>query len=762
MNGMDRRRFTLALAGGLAGLPSHARALPAPAAPEAGGGGASPALAGSLTDVAGLRVGHFTDRRRPTGCTVVLAEKGAVCGVDVRGGAPGTRETDLLGPREHRPGGARDRAVRRLRVRPRRGHGRRALPRGEGRRLPGRRREGADRPGRDPVRPRVGDWKIRPDAAAGYEAARVATAGRWREGSIGAGAGATVGKLFGPAGAMKGGLGTASVRLPGRRVVAALVAVNALRRRRRPGHGRVLAGARTADGKDLRGAPRTRCSPARRPGGRSPARTRRIGVVATNVALTKAEATKVAQMAHDGLARAIRPVHTPWDGDTLFALSTGAVTTDQATRCVVGVAGRRGGGARGRACGHDRHRAAGPSVRLRARRALTPGVDARCGRVPRDRSSAVRKCLWKSCGKRPPACARCRKRPVGSPRCEIRPRVDILWNARADRGKWPIPEGHEGAAGRLSRRRPPARAVAAWMAAFLVGAGRRAAALAGVCGVVAGLAAASRCSHGCGGTRGSVRRGLGPAAGAGPKRSPSPRSRPSRCASSAGSRSSATGERADARCPTTTATCRCTGPTSRTSPAGARLLAREPDLHRRAAALPARRRPADARSSCSSARACRWLLARAGPRRRGAHGAGPAALGRGARGRRASCSRAVSRASSVLWTGHARTTTSRAVEWKNLFLALFVPQRGFLLALPAGLLLLWSWRRRLLRGEPGLAGLGRGRCCGARCRSSTCTRSCSCRCCSRPGRVGGGRVARRRCAGGSRWRSRRPRGRPGR
>jgi L-aminopeptidase/D-esterase-like protein len=174
----------------------------------------------------------------------------------------------------------------------------------------------------------IGDWTIRPDAKAGYEAARAATTGPAAEGSVGAGAGATVGKLFGPSLAMKGGIGTASVRPPDGVVVAALVAVNALGDVVDPATGRVLAGVRTPDGTGLRGA--TDALLAGAPPGRPlQGQNTTIGVVATNVALTKTEAAKVAQMAHDGLARAIRPVHSPWDGDTLFALSTEAKTIEQ-------------------------------------------------------------------------------------------------------------------------------------------------------------------------------------------------------------------------------------------------------------------------------------------------------------------------------------------------------------------------------------------------------------------------------------------------
>jgi len=327
MSGMDRRSFSAALAAGAAAAWST------PTRAGEGGSGAGDfdpaAPAGGLTDVAGLRVGHFTDSRRPTGCTVVLAEAGAVCGVDVRGGAPGTRETDLLDPvnsvqQVHGvvlSGGSAfglDAATGVMRYLEEKGVG---FPVSVG---------------KVPIVPAailydlgIGDWTIRPDARAGYEAARAASAGAVAEGSVGAGAGATVGKLFGASRAMKGGIGTASVRLPSGAVVAALVAVNANGEVLDPATGRVVAGVRTEDGRGLSGAMNALLAGVR-PGPPLRAENTSIGVVATNVVLTKAEATKVAQMAHDGLARSIRPVHTPWDGDTLFALSTGALTMDQA------------------------------------------------------------------------------------------------------------------------------------------------------------------------------------------------------------------------------------------------------------------------------------------------------------------------------------------------------------------------------------------------------------------------------------------------
>jgi L-aminopeptidase/D-esterase-like protein len=274
-----------------------------------------------LTAVPGLKVGHHTLDRRPTGCTVVLTEGGAVGGVDVRGGAPGTRETELLNPvntvsEVHGialSGGsafglaAADGVMKFLEEK------------GIGFRTSG---------GAVPIVPSailfdlgVGDASIRPGADCGYAAARAAGAGPVDEGNVGAGAGATVGKLLGSKRAMKGGLGSASIQLPGGLVVAALVAVNAVGNVTDPATGGFIAGARTDDGgsiADLRAW--LRKGPAA--GGR-PLENTTLGVVATNARLTKAQATRIAQMAHDGYARAIYPSHLTSDGDTIFALATG-------------------------------------------------------------------------------------------------------------------------------------------------------------------------------------------------------------------------------------------------------------------------------------------------------------------------------------------------------------------------------------------------------------------------------------------------------
>lgn len=275
-----------------------------------------------ITAVDGLELGHHTLEGRPTGCTVVLARNGAVGGVDVRGGAPGTRETDVLDPVKSMDtrvnaivlsGGSAfglDAASGVMRYLDERGIGYHL-----GSKV-------------IPIVPSAilydlgleGDRKIRPDADCGYQAAAAASKAPPEEGSVGAGAGATVGKL-GRGKPMKGGFGTASVTLESGLTVAAAVAVNAVGDIVDPATGQVVAGALDADGSTLLDARRFLREGAL-PGG-EPGTNTTIGVVATNATLTKAEATKVAQMAQDGLARTIYPSHTPNDGDTVFSLATG-------------------------------------------------------------------------------------------------------------------------------------------------------------------------------------------------------------------------------------------------------------------------------------------------------------------------------------------------------------------------------------------------------------------------------------------------------
>jgi len=276
----------------------------------------------SITDVDGLSIGHFTLRERPSGCTVVVGDAPFTAGVDVRGGAPGTRETDLLRP---------ENTVEQVDAIVLSGGSAFGLDAAGGvvRWLEEKGRGYATSAGRVPIVCSailfdlgLGDSKFRPDARAGYEAARSASPGPVAEGSVGAGAGATIGKMLGSGRAMRGGLGSWSLSHPGGLTVGALVAVNAAGDVRDPASGRLLAGARTADGngladtlQQLRSGPVTRSSPLRE--------NTVLGVVATNAALTKVQCCKVAQMAQDALARCIQPSHTPWDGDTVFALATG-------------------------------------------------------------------------------------------------------------------------------------------------------------------------------------------------------------------------------------------------------------------------------------------------------------------------------------------------------------------------------------------------------------------------------------------------------
>lgn len=286
----------------------------------------TPASSG-LTAVGGLKVGHFTLSERPTGCTVILAEQGAVAGVDVRGAAPGTRETDLLDPVNMVP------AVHAIVLA---GGSAFGLDAASGvMRWLEEHDIGFDvRVAKVPIVPAailfdlgVGDAKIRPTADCGYRAAAAATSGPVSEGDVGAGAGATVGKLLGAGRAMKGGIGTASVTLPDGLIVSALVAVNAVGDVIDPATGQVVAGARTEDGKGLADARKLLREGATRARARVGENTT-IGVVATNARLTKAQATKVAQMAHDGYARAIAPVHSMNDGDVIFSLATGTLAAD--------------------------------------------------------------------------------------------------------------------------------------------------------------------------------------------------------------------------------------------------------------------------------------------------------------------------------------------------------------------------------------------------------------------------------------------------
>jgi L-aminopeptidase/D-esterase-like protein len=291
----------------------------------------------AITDIPGIEVGQAQDDEALTGCTVILCRNGAVAGVDVRGSAPGTRETDLLNPinlvdKVHAvvlAGGSAfglDAAsgVMKYLAEQKIGYG-----------LGGT---------RVPIVPSailfdlgLGNSARHPDAEMGYTAVAAAQVGPVSEGNVGAGTGASVGKIFGMAGAMKSGLGTASIGIGGGVLVGAIVAVNVFGDVLDPATGQIIAGARPA-----------KLGPLKLGGSEPFADTLKvmqtlagrtilnlatggntvIAVVATNAKFNKAQATKMAQMAHDGLARTVRPAHTMLDGDTIFALATGHKKAD--------------------------------------------------------------------------------------------------------------------------------------------------------------------------------------------------------------------------------------------------------------------------------------------------------------------------------------------------------------------------------------------------------------------------------------------------
>ena len=280
-----------------------------------------------LTAVDGIKVGHHTLSERPTGCTVVLVDgEGAVGGVSQRGGAPGTRETDLLDPVN---------MVDKVNAISLAGGSAFGLDAASGVvKYLDERKIGwnVGTAGVVPIVPSAilidlwfgGDPKIRPTADCGYRAAMAATSDRVQEGNVGAGAGATIGKMGGRERSMKGGLGSASITLPSGLTVGAIVAVNAVGDVIDPDTGRVVAGMRSADGKSLvdvrkliREGAFTRAAAPRAGENTS------LAVVATNAKLSKAEIARAAIMADDGLARAIAPSHTVGDGDTVFSLATG-------------------------------------------------------------------------------------------------------------------------------------------------------------------------------------------------------------------------------------------------------------------------------------------------------------------------------------------------------------------------------------------------------------------------------------------------------
>jgi L-aminopeptidase/D-esterase-like protein len=279
----------------------------------------------AITDVQGIKVGHYTDKKAATGCTVILCERGAVAGVDVSGSSPGTRETDLL-----RPGNS----VERVQAIVLGGGSAFGLDAATGvmKFLEERGFGYETSAGKVPIVPaaiifdlNVGDSRIRPGANEGYQACLAAADGRVAEGCVGAGTGATVGKILGVQRAVKSGLGTASERIARDVAVAALVVVNAVGDVIEPGTGNLLAGPRRPDGRGFlstselwKGGFKEEVPPSNTV----------IGVVATDAKLGKTEANKLARVAQVGVARTIDPCHTMYDGDVLFTLSLGEREAD--------------------------------------------------------------------------------------------------------------------------------------------------------------------------------------------------------------------------------------------------------------------------------------------------------------------------------------------------------------------------------------------------------------------------------------------------
>lgn len=297
-------------------------------------------LKNSITDVPGIEVGHAQKNEALTGCTVILCREGAVAGVDVRGGAPGTRETDLLDPIN---------LVEKVHAVMLAGGSAFGLDAASGamRYLEEHKIGFNTGAARVPIVPSailydlgIGRADIRPDAEMGYAACIAASDAAVPEGNVGAGTGASVGKIFGQKQAMKSGIGSVSHSIGKGIIVGALVVVNAFGDIVDPDTGQIVAGVRSAKVGPLQfGTPdyfadtlqlmktftgRTVLNFATR------ANTV-IGVVAVNASFNKAGMTKIAQMAQDGVARAVRPAHTMLDGDVIFALATGVRQADVST-----------------------------------------------------------------------------------------------------------------------------------------------------------------------------------------------------------------------------------------------------------------------------------------------------------------------------------------------------------------------------------------------------------------------------------------------
>jgi L-aminopeptidase/D-esterase-like protein len=294
-------------------------------------------LNGTITDVPGIKVGHAEDLQAITGCTVVLCEKGAIAGVDQRGGAPGTRETDAIRPLH---------LVNKIQAISLAGGSAYGLDAATGvMKYLEEKGLGFDTGvARVPVVPSailfdlaIGSAKIRPDANMGYQACLNASTDAVEQGCVGAGTGAMAGNALGPSQATKSGIGSASIDIGGGIIVGAIIAVNPFGDIIDPTNGTIIAGTRSirkgpikigeeavfANTRDL-----LKTTIGKTAISFASSHNTVIGVVATNAALDKEETNFLAQMAQDGLPLAIRPAHTLFDGDTLFALSTGSHHVD--------------------------------------------------------------------------------------------------------------------------------------------------------------------------------------------------------------------------------------------------------------------------------------------------------------------------------------------------------------------------------------------------------------------------------------------------
>lgn len=290
----------------------------------------------AITDVPGIKVGQAQNEEALTGCTVILYEKGAVAGVDQRGGGPGTREIALLNPINH---------VEKIHAIMLAGGSAFGLDAASGVvRFLEEKGIGYDiRVAKIPIVPSailldlfIGDPNVRPDADMGYEACLNASPEPPSEGNFGAGTGATVGKLLGPGQAIKAGIGTASMEIGAGVIVGAMVAVNAIGDVIDPATGQIVAGVRSIKKGPLKIGEGTfadslnvmRGLVGRTLLGLASRQNTVIGVVATNAKLDKPQATKLAQMAQNGVVRAIRPANTLHDGDTMFSMATGQKKAD--------------------------------------------------------------------------------------------------------------------------------------------------------------------------------------------------------------------------------------------------------------------------------------------------------------------------------------------------------------------------------------------------------------------------------------------------